>query len=416
MYKFKYEGFDNVKGKKVKGYMEAYTREEVAFQLNENDIDVEIDDIEEVDEDSWQYKIDLLLNKDMGNQVKQKHILTFTEQLSMHLSAKLPVGESLRSMSKDSNNKVLGKLYETLYQDTVKGLDLSEALKKHSVFDDFFITIVRAGEQSGNLAESLMSLNKYMKTNDRLKSRLTSAAIYPSFIIVIMIVALIAMSYFLVPNFRKIFEEQNVEVNILTEFFFGLSDILTGHPILVVLGVISSIASVVFYFKTRIPFVVKLRDAIELRNPIYNNFMKHRQVAQFAFTLSILLKNAVPFTDALEMSKNMFTNKTVLEGLNKMHKNIMQGSAFPKEMKDFKVNKKQFLPVLFIQLATVGDSTGNLEEPFEKVGEYFDHVFEDKVTRFEKMLEPMIMVLMLPPVFCFVLAIFLPMIKMSTSL
>jgi type IV pilus assembly protein PilC len=416
MLKFKYKGFDTVKGKKVNGYMEGYVREEIIYKLKENDIECEESDVYEIDEDSFEYKMDKLLNKDISNPVKRKHILTFTEQLSMHLSAKLPVSEALGTMAKDATNKVLAKLYQDLYEDTVKGLDLSDALKKHPAFDNFFLTIIRSGEQSGQLDVSLRSLNTYMKTNDRLKNRIIFSSIYPLFLICTMIAGLVLMSIYVIPKFQKIFTDSKVQLNGLTKFYFALADLIRFHPLPLLIGAIIIVSAIVYFFKTSNVKVAMIRDYIELKNPIYNKFIKDRQISQFAYTLSILLKNGIILTDALEMSKSMFKNKYVSDGLNKMHKNLMQGNNLNKELKDFKIHKKQFLPMLFVQLATVGDATGNLEEPFMKAGEYFLTLFDNKATTFEKLIEPIMLLALIPPVFTFVLAIFVPMISMGQAL
>lgn len=416
MYRFKYQGFDAVKGKKTKGYMEGYTKEEIIYKLKENDIEVEESDVYEVNEDSLEFKIDSLLNKDLSNPVKKKHILTFTEQLSMHLAAKLPVSESLNTMAKDATNGVLVKLYKQLYEDTIKGLDLSEALKKHSAFDDFFLTIVKSGEQSGKLDEALTSLNEFIKTNSRLKNRIIFASIYPVFLMLTMLVGLVVLSYSLIPTFQEIFTEQGVELNSVTKFYFSFADLLRYSPFLCASVFFGIIGAIVFWYKTKIPQIKKIKDYIQLKNPIYNKFMKDRQISQFAFTLSILLKNGIILTDALEMSKDMFTNNYIRSGLDKMLKNLLQGNSLNKELKDFKVFKKQFLPVLFVQLATAGEATGNLEDPFRRVGQYFSTIFENKASAFEKLLEPIMLFMLIPPVFSFVLAIFLPMLKMGSNL
>lgn len=416
MYKFKYQGFDSVRGKKVKGYLEGYSKEEIIYKLKENEIECDIDNVVEADETSFQYKLDKLLSKDLSNPIKKKHILTFTEQLSMHLEAKLPVSDSLGSMAKDSTNKVSAKLYQQLYEDTVKGLDLSESLEKHPAFDSFFLTIVKSGEQSGRLDEALRSLNTYIKTNDRLKNKLLFASIYPFFILAVMVIGMFFMSIYLVPKFQEIFTRQNVQLNALTKFYFSLADFIRFHPFILILSIGSLIFLIYFFFTTKIVKIARFRDYLQLKNPIYNRFFKDRQVSQFAFTLSILLKNGIILTDALEMSKSMFKNSYVLDGLTVMHKNLMQGNPLNKELKDFKINKKQFLPMLFVQLATVGDSTGNLEEPFQRVGEYFSTMFENKATTLEKLMEPIMLLILIPFVFSFVLAIFLPMISMSSTL
>jgi type IV pilus assembly protein PilC len=416
LYNFKYKGFDTFKGKKVKAYMEGYTREEILYKLNENNIECEESDVYEVSTDSFEYKLDKLINKDLSNPLKKKHLLTFTEQLSMCLSAKLQVSDALKTMASDSSNKVLGKFYQALYDDTSKGIDLSEALKKYKIFDSFFLTIVKAGEQSGRLDESLKSLNTYMKTNSRLRNKLLFASIYPALLLTVMLAGMIALSILVIPKFQQIFDDNKIAVNALTKFYFGFANLLRFHPILCILTVVSIIALILFWIRTTNKKIVGIRDALQLRNPIYNKFTKDREIAQFAFTLSILLKNGIPLTDALSMSKTMFKNSYVSTGLNLMHKNLMQGNPLTKELRDFRIFRKQFLPSLFIQLATVGDSTGNLEEPFYKVGDYFMTMFDNKASTFEKLIEPIMLLMLMPPIFSFVLAIFIPMIKMSTSL
>lgn len=414
---FKYKGFDTVTGKKVKGYYECDTEEELIYHFKVDDIEIDPEDIYVADTDSFEYKIDQLLSKNIGgNKVSKKQILQFTEQLSMQLSAKLTVSDAIGTMARDTPNKQLKEIYTKIHEDTVRGVDLSTALEKLGGFDDFFITIVRAGEQSGQLDVALQSLNEFIKKNEELKNRLIFASIYPAFLILAIIGGMVGMSVFIIPQFQVMFADTPEALNPLTIFYFNLSDFLRNHPLLSIGAFALVVGLIVFYFKTKNPIIRKFKDKLELRNPLYNLFLKDRQISQFAFTLSILLKNGIILTDALEMTKKMFSNQYVLAGLDHMLKNLLQGSPLNKELKEFRINKKQFLPTLFVQLATVGDATGNLEEPFRNVGDYYYTLFNNKATTIEKMMEPLMLVALLPVVFSFVLAVFLPLMNMGNAL
>ena len=349
-------------------------------------------------------------SKDLGKtlKIKDKDIVIMTRQLATLLEASTPIVEALNITAKQLKNKNLIYILYNLKEEIVQGKRLGSSMKKFpGVFSDTYISMVTAGDSSGNLDIVFTKLADYLEESASIKQKVISALTYPIVLIGFSIVVIISLLAFVLPQVVGQFIKAGAELPFITKFLIGISNNII--PILIIFAVL---CAVIFYSYKN--YVRKIENKISfdrrvLNIPLLGNFILNSELERFSSTMELLLASGTNLDVALDECSKIFNNKF-------LSKIVVDAKNDVVECKDFIVSLKNegILPDIFIQLISSGYRSGNLAKMFNKVSHFMKSEIENKRAIFLSLLEPVVIILMGGFIMLIVLAILIPIMQMNT--
>lgn len=349
-----------------------------------------------------------------GGKVKVKVITQFARQLSTLQDAGLPILRSLRILEEQQKSGTFKRVIGYVGDDIEGGSTLSEALGRFPrAFDRLMVNMVAAGEAGGVLDLILARVADFMEKAQKLKARVKSAMIYPIVVITAAFVILLLLMTFVIPSFTEVLTEMtdDGELPRLTEVVLAVSHwiafkygwaVLCGVPF-----------AVVFFLR----LVRKFRpgrlvlDSIKLRLPVVGQLSGKIAVTRWTRTLGTLISAGVPILDALNVTRETAGNEVYANMLGNVHNSIRQGDTFAAPLKQSKT-----VDLIVSNMVAVGEETGDLDKMLLKIADNYDEQVDVLVASLMSMLEPIMIVVLGVIVMTIVLAVFLPMIKIITTL
>ena len=349
-------------------------------------------------------------SKDLGKtlKIKDKDIVIMTRQLATLLEANTPIVEALNITANQLQNKNLVYILYNLKEDIVQGKRLGSSMRKFpGVFSDTYISMVSAGDSSGNLDIVFTKLADYLEESASIKQKVISALTYPLILIGFSIVVIISLLAFVLPQVVGQFIKAGAELPFITKFLIGISNNIL--PILIVLVLFISI---IFYFYKN--YVSKIENRIKfdrkvLNIPLLGNFVLNSELERFSSTMELLLASGTNLDVALEECSKIFDNKFLSNIVLEAKNDVVEG-------KDFIISLKSegIFPDIFIQLISSGYRSGNLAKMFNKVSHFMKSEIENKRAIFLSLLEPVVIIFMGGFIMLIVLAILIPIMQMNT--
>jgi general secretion pathway protein F len=349
-------------------------------------------------------------SKDLGKtlKIKDKDIVIMTRQLATLLEASTPIVEALNITAKQLKNKNLIYILYNLKEEIVQGKRLGSSMKKFpGVFSDTYISMVTAGDSSGNLDIVFTKLADYLEESASIKQKVISALTYPIVLIGFSIVVIISLLAFVLPQVVGQFIKAGAELPFITKFLIGISNNII--PIMIIFAVL---CAVIFYSYKN--YVRKIENKISfdrrvLNIPLLGNFILNSELERFSSTMELLLASGTNLDVALDECSKIFDNKFLSKIVVDAKNDVVEG-------KDFIVSLKNegILPDIFIQLISSGYRSGNLAKMFNKVSHFMKSEIENKRAIFLSLLEPVVIILMGGFIMLIVLAILVPIMQMNT--
>ena len=349
-------------------------------------------------------------SKDLGKtlKIKDKDIVIMTRQLATLLEASTPIVEALNITAKQLKNRNLIYILYNLKEEIVQGKRLGSSMKKFpGVFSDTYISMVTAGDSSGNLDIVFTKLADYLEESASIKQKVISALTYPIVLIGFSIVVIISLLAFVLPQVVGQFIKAGAELPFITKFLIGISNNII--PILIIFAVL---CAVIFYSYKN--YVRKIENKISfdrrvLNIPLLGNFILNSELERFSSTMELLLASGTNLDVALDECSKIFDNKFLSKIVVDAKNDVVEG-------KDFIVSLKNegILPDIFIQLISSGYRSGNLAKMFNKVSHFMKSEIENKRAIFLSLLEPVVIILMGGFIMLIVLAILIPIMQMNT--
>ena len=348
-----------------------------------------------------------------GAAVKQKELMVFTRQLATLIDAGLPLLQSLNVLSKQEPNPNLRATIVALGESVQGGSTFSEALSTYpKMFNKLFVNMVKAGELGGVLEVVLNRLAEYQEKANRLRSKIVSAMVYPTIIMVIAVGILVFLMLVIVPKFKEMFEGQNMELPALSQFVFNFSDNCMADSVIpfvpnavLFLGFVAAAIVGISIWK-RTPKGGRTVDAMVLKMPKIGDLTKVSAVARFSRTFGTLVSSGVPILQALLITRDTAGNVVVADAVTKIHDSVREGESIVTPMSACNV-----FPPMMISMVDVGEETGQLPDMLMKVAEVYDEEVDNTVTALTAMLEPLMIVFLAVVVGSIVLAMFMPMME-----
>ena len=349
-------------------------------------------------------------SKDLGKtlKIKDKDIVIMTRQLATLLEASTPIVEALNITAKQLRNKNLIYILYNLKEEIIQGKRLGSSMKKFpGVFSDTYISMVTAGDSSGNLDIVFAKLADYLEESASIKQKVISALTYPIVLIGFSIVVIISLLAFVLPQVVGQFIKAGAELPFITKFLIGISNNII--PILIIFAVLCVI---IFYSYKN--YVRKIENKISfdqrvLNIPLLGNFILNSELERFSSTMELLLASGTNLDVALDECSKIFDNKFLSKIVVDAKNDVVEGKDFIVSLKN-----EEIFPDIFIQLISSGYRSGNLAKMFNKVSHFMKSEIENKRAIFLSLLEPVVIILMGGFIMLIVLAILIPIMQMNT--
>ncbi len=341
--------------------------------------------------------------------ITTKDIAVFSRQLATMMKAGVPMVQAFDIVGQGHSNPSMAKLIIQVKADIEAGGTLASALSQHpAYFDDLFVSLVDAGEQSGALETLLEKVATYKEKSEALKNKIKKAMTYPISVLVVAVVVSAILLIFVVPTFAEMFEGFGAELPAFTLFVVGLSDTLVDNVWLF----IAAIAASIFGFKQAKIRSQSFRDSLDklaLKLPAAGALTTNAAIARFARTLATMFAAGVPLVEAMVSVAGAAGNSVYQKAIMQVRDDIASGTTLQASLSQ----NKALFPNMLIQMVGIGEESGALDEMLDKVAEYYEEAVDDAVDNLTAMLEPLIMSFLAVVIGGLVIAMYLPIFKMG---
>ncbi len=320
-------------------------------------------------------------------QVKTTDKVQFAKNLGVMIEAGLPMIRAISVMERQTRSPGFKAVLNDLSVSVGKGEALSMAMEKHpKTFSKLFISMTKAGEESGSLTASLKSVGSQLEKANLLTKKIRGAMIYPAIIIFIMVVITFLMLTMVVPTLSSVFKELNVELPLMTRIVIGLSDFLKNNILLTIVGLVAVVVAFMYWKKT--VRGKRILDAFVLRVPVISNIVKESNSARTARTLASLLSAGVDVLVAIKITEDVVQNVFYKEVIKKAEVAIEKG----KPISAVFMAEEKLYPAFVGEMINIGEETGQLAKMYENVAVYYENEVEQKTKDLSTIIEPFLMV------------------------
>jgi len=342
--------------------------------------------------------------------MNQTQVLQFTQQLSTLLGAGQPLDRALQILLELPESEKSKRVIERVRDHVRGGGALSDALEAEpGVFSRLYVNMVRAGEVGGALDTTLARLSNYLERAKALRESVINALIYPAILVVMVFAALFVLLAFVVPRFLPMFKDMNIELPMITKIVLFVGTTLQDWWWLI----IALMFGTVILVRRRLaePAARLAWDARVLNLRIVGPLIARLETARLARTLGTLLKNGVPLLTALTIGRNVLGNMALADAVDKASEEVKTGGGLA-----FALGQSKRFPRLALQMISVGEESGSLDDMLLKVADTFDVESKNTVDRLLAALVPILTVVMTGVVAIIMMAILLPILSITSSI
>ena len=342
-----------------------------------------------------------------ARKIRLKELSIFTRQVSAMLAAGMPLVQTLTAMESQTGDKNFQKIIFGIRSRVEGGAMYSEALAFYpTVFDELYISMMQAGEVGGILPDTCARVAMFLESSNKLRAKVKSSMMYPTVVIIVSLSLAVALIMFVVPVFVAMFSDFGADLPGLTQALMDFSHLLTSYWYIATALIIGLVYAFKHINKTdRGQYKI---DEIRLRFPILGELATKVAISRFASTFAQLLHSGVQIIESLEIVGLATGNRVIGDSLLEARKTIEEGQPLSAALEPNK-----YYPRMLIHMLTAGEKTGQVDEMMEKVAEFYESEVETMVDGLTSMIEPLLMVFIGGVIGTIVVAMFLPIFKMS---
>jgi len=346
-----------------------------------------------------------------GTGVKQDEVLLFASQMSAMVESGLPLLRCLTSFGNEVENPQFKGVMDSVSIDVEEGSTFFDALSKHpKVFNKLFINMVKAGEVSGRLDQTLAQLASYLERSANLRRKVKAAITYPLFLIGFTAFAIILLVTKVVPVFQKIYTGAKVTLPVPTRILIASSVAIRDYYWLLLL--IAAGIGVFIYLQLQTARGRYFWDKQKLRIPILGPLMRKYSLTKFTRTLGVLINSGIPILAALDLVAETADNKMLEVAISESATSIEQGSGFAEALAE----RRYVFPEMVIQMSATGEESGTLDNMLSKVANFYEQQIEAGISTLTSLIEPILVIFIGTVVGGILLSIFLPIFKMGRAM
>lgn len=351
-----------------------------------------------------------ILHKELnlvGTKVKNQDFVIYCRQFATLIRAGVSIVESTHILAQQSKSKPLKRALDAVEEDIRSGISFSAATLKHpKVFPLLFSNMMRSGEATGNIDDTLERLANNFEKQYNLKKKVQSTMTYPAVLFVLTIIVAIFMMVFVVPTFVESFEEMGAELPWMTVAIIAISAWLQKFWWLVILLMIAAVVGFQMLYKRNEQFNYAVHYAL-LRMPIFGPLLQKSAISRMMGTLSSLFSSAVPILQSLTIVEQVVGNPVMSKVVLQARDSLERGNTLSEPLEE-----SWLFPPLVTSMTRIGETTGSLDYMLEKVAEFYDAEVERSVDTLKSLIEPLMILFLSTIVGAIVSAIFLPMFSL----
>jgi len=401
MITYRYKGM-STSGASIEGVVEAFDEQDAVAKARENcRVLISVEPVSGG-------KMHDILNADIGalisgGKIKPKTLALLCSQLAIEMKAGLPLVSSLRLVAENEEDKQLKKILDEVADDVHAGNGLADSFAlRGPALPRTFIETIRAGEESGKLDETFERLQAYYENSDAVASKVGSAMVYPAMLIGVAVIVIGIIMIFAVPVFAQSFGDN---LPLPTKILVAVSNFMVNNWLLLIAIIAAAAMGIVLYGKTDSGSHLYARLGLTFPGICLIN--KMNAASQFASTLSTMLSAGLPMVQAARITSNTADNLLIREDVEKAVNGVVEGNRLADGLK-----QSPWFPTLLLEMVTVGEETGKLEETLDVVSEYYTKEVDVAVKKAMDILNPCITIVLAIIVVFILLSVYLPIFSM----
>ncbi len=400
---FQWEGV-SLRGESVSGEMDAPSRDVVLARLK-------FQRVQAIPGKVTQKKTGLardLSFPGFSDRVTERDLVIFTRQLAAMLKAGLPIVQSLEALADESSSKRLRSALRQVKEDIENGSTLTASMRKHpKVFDEFFISMIAAGEVGGVLDRILPRLGGFIEKSMKLKRKLKGALIYPVSIVTVAILVTAILLIFVIPVFAEMFANAGEALPLPTQFVINASNFtITYFKYIVAVAIAAGVGLRQFH---RTEAGGLFFDRLSLEAPVFGDLIRKSAVARFAHTLATLTTAGTPILEALDITARTAGNKILERAILVARTSVSDGRSLAEPLK-----RSKLFPRIACQMVAVGEATGALDTMLHNVSELYEAEVDDAIANLTALMEPIIILFLGVVIGGLLVAMYLPILKLGS--
>ncbi len=345
----------------------------------------------------------------VSSRVSRSEFITFCEEFAIMLNTGSELSECLDVLRKQEFSTVFKNVISEVYEDVLGGSLLTTALRKHKkIFPEYFCSMIYIGEISGNLAGVLRKASDYYDNDQKIKQKVKSSMAYPIFLFVVITAIFFLLMIYVVPMFADMILQYGQEVPLLTQIVLGFSNFFVDNIIIILIVIVALIIFLFIFFKTKLGKFIK--EAFLIKFPLVRKVKINSITTRFASSFATLLGSGMTVISAMKEMPRIINNEYFTKKFNFAIEEVSNGKKLSRALENC-----GFFPALFIQMVKVGEDNSALTQSLEKIGGYYQGVFNASLTRAIGLLEPVVIVIMGALVGVILLAVMLPIFQFTTA-
>ncbi len=341
--------------------------------------------------------------------VSQKDLVAFARQFAVMLKSAIPPLQALKAQASQDRNKKLQEVILKMAQGIETGSPLSQVFSLHpKIFNPFFISIIKSGEATGKVADSLTYLADHLERDYNFNQKVRGAMIYPAFVVAVFIGAFFLTTFFIVPKLTEILQSFSGQLPLATRMMISLSGFVKqgGWVVILVVFVILFLSPI---FLKRNSKTQPFYDKFVLRLPILGAFITKVNLVRFAENLSVLISAGLPITQALSITRDIMTNSVYKSITKKMEERVAKGE----KISSVTVEYPRSVPPFVTQMIATGEETGRLEETLMDAVNFYRQETERTASNLTTIIEPLLILVMGIGIAVLAVSIFIPLFKIG---
>ncbi len=345
------------------------------------------------------------------SRVSNDELVMVTRNLGSMLKAGLTVTRALSVIERQSSNPRMKGVIKKVIEQINKGEQFHSALKEFKeVFSDLYVAMIKAGEESGSLSETLQTLSVQMERSSNLAKKVKGAMIYPTIVIIVMIIIAILMMIYVMPEITGVFKGMNKDLPATTDFLIKASDFLVANTVMTFVSMIAFVVGGLSFFKTRIGRMIS--SWVVVRIPVIGTMAKETNAARTARTLSSLLNSGVDVIQSIKITEEVIQNVFYKKILRDAAQRVEKGTA----LSEVFIERSDLYPILVGEMILVGEETGQISGMLQELAIFYETEVERKTKDLSTIIEPILMVVIGAGVGFFALAMIAPIYSISDGL
>jgi type IV pilus assembly protein PilC len=320
------------------------------------------------------------------NRITTKDKIVFSRQLSTLIGAGLPLSQSLRTVSEQTENKRMRAVVDEIIADVEGGRSLSDSFAKHpEVFSKVFLALIESGEASGTLDEALRRIATQQEKDAATMSKIKGAMMYPVIVLVVIMGVVAFMLFTVVPQVEKLYKDLKRELPFLTQIMVSSAEFIGRFWWLIAIVLFVGGYFFAQYLKTESG--IKFKDTLKLNIPLFNNMFRKLYMARFARTGQTLLSTGVPMLDMLQISSEAVNNTIIAKSIQRAAEKVKGGKALSESLQP-----EDYILSLVPQMIKIGEQSGKMDEMFGKTAQIYEEELDEEIRTISTAIEPVLMV------------------------